>query len=73
MNTHINAENIDIDKILYIERFKKVMGAKTLDIEIGEREVSIDLINFIDKCLKWNHQDRASIQELLAHPFIQRE
>ena len=49
------------------------MGQKKLRFDIeSDKEVSIDAINFMDKCFKWDYNDRASCDELLLHPFITR-
>jgi len=33
---------------------------------------SDEFVDFVDKCLKKNIQDRATLQKLLAHPFIEK-
>eukprot|EP00347_Sterkiella_histriomuscorum_P002977 403366074 len=32
--------------------------------------ISIELLNFMDKCFKWKIEDRATAMELIEHPFI---
>ena len=49
------------------------MNQRVLELDLGEREISSDILNFMDKCFKWDHNDRASVEELLSHPFIRRE
>ena len=69
----LNAESLtSIDLTKYMEGFKKIIQEGVLELSCDEYPISMDLVNFIDRCFKFNIEDRASADELLIHPFITR-
>jgi len=48
------------------------MGMRKIPISC-DSGISVELLNFLDKCFKWEMKDRATADELLSHPFITRE
>ncbi|CDW90170.1 protein kinase domain containing protein [Stylonychia lemnae] len=74
-NLQVNAEKIpNIDLKLFRASFKKLMKEKKLQLNIQEsRPLSIELINFIDKCFKLDPSKRSTAEELLNHPFVRKQ